>query len=71
MGTIDKRTELNELRILAVESHMKMTNEADEDVESEPKTFTGKHKAIDFDTNDFKFDMNRLNFYNSIPCETE
>ncbi|PFX12382.1 Roundabout-like 2 [Stylophora pistillata] len=38
---INKRTEMNELRILAVESRMKMTNKADENVENKPKTFTG------------------------------
>ena len=45
---INKRTQINELRILAVESRMKTTNEADKNVEDKLKTFTGtcKYKTI-------------------------
>ena len=52
---INKRTQINELRILAVESHMKMTNEADRNVENKLKTFTGtcEYKTIYFDANNF------------------
>ncbi|CAH3143827.1 unnamed protein product [Pocillopora meandrina] len=42
MEMINKRTQLNELRILAVESRMKTTNEADKNVEDKLKT---KHPA--------------------------
>ena len=62
MEMINKRTQINELRILAVESHMKMTTEADGNVENKLKTFTGtcEYETIYFDPNNFnkKFYMN-------------
>ena len=52
---INKRTQINELRIFAVESRIKTTNEADGNVENELKTFTGKceYETIYFDPNNF------------------
>ena len=62
MEMINKRTQINELRILAVESRMKTANEADKNVEDKLKTFRGtcKYKTIYFDPNDLKlkYDMN-------------
>ena len=52
MEMINKRTQINELRILAVESHMKTTNEVDGNVENKLKTFTGTCEY--FDPNNFK-----------------
>ena len=48
MGMINKRTQINELRILAVESHMKMTNEADGNVENKlsTKLFTSMQTTL-------------------------
>lgn len=54
METINKRTEMNEVQILGIESRMKMTNHADEHVENKPQTFTGEHKSIYFDPNDYE-----------------
>ena len=51
MEMIKKRTQINELRILAVESHMKTTNEVDGNVENKLKTFTGTYEY--FDPNNF------------------
>ena len=72
---INKRTQINEVRILAVESRMKTTNEADKNVEDKLETFTGtcKYKTIYFDPNDvnLKYDMNLFSFYNSIPWREE
>ena len=52
---INKRTQINELRILAVESRMRTTNELDGNVENKPKTFTGtcEFKTNYFDPNNF------------------
>ena len=52
---INKRTQINELRIFAVESRIKTTNEADGNVENKLKTFTGtcEYKTIYFDANNF------------------
>ena len=59
---INKRTQINELRIFAVESRIKTTNEADGNVENKLKTFTGtcEYETIYFDPNNFnkKFYMN-------------
>ena len=54
MEMINKRTEMNELRIWAVESRLKMTNKADENVKNKPKTFIGRHKTIQFDPDSFE-----------------
>ena len=59
---INKQMQINELRIFAVDSRMKTTNEADKNVEDKLKTFRGtcKYKTIYFDPNDLnlKYDMN-------------